>query len=61
MLRSFYRDENGQGMVEYILIIALIAIAVIAAVRTFGGKISGLFKSFGEKIENEGTQSLTSR
>jgi len=61
MLRTFYQDENGQGMVEYILIVALIAIAVIAAVRTFGGKISGLFNSFGQKIENEGNQSLNAK
>ena len=28
---DFLKDENGQGMVEYGLIIALIAIVVIAA------------------------------
>jgi len=26
-LRRFYEDESGQGMVEYILIIALVAFA----------------------------------
>ena len=31
MLRRWFKDEEGQGMVEYGLIIALIAIVVIAA------------------------------
>lgn len=29
---SFLKDENGQGMVEYALIVALIAIVVILAI-----------------------------
>lgn len=29
---TFFRDENGQGMVEYALIIGLIAVAIIFAV-----------------------------
>jgi pilus assembly protein Flp/PilA len=61
MFKKFFEDENGQGMVEYILIVALIAVAAIAAVKLFGGKISGLFNSFGEKIENEGSQALNKK
>lgn len=33
-------NQKGQGMTEYILIIALIAIAVIAAVKMFGHKVN---------------------
>ena len=33
---TFFRDENGQGMVEYALIIGLIAIVVILAVVLVG-------------------------
>jgi pilus assembly protein Flp/PilA len=33
---QFLADESGQGLVEYSLIIALIAIVVIAALRTLG-------------------------
>jgi Flp pilus assembly pilin Flp len=58
MSRASLKGNKGQGMVEYILIIALVAIAVIAAVRTFGGKISGAFGQFGDKIENEADNSL---
>lgn len=36
-------DENGQGMVEYGLIIALVAIALIAVLTTMEGSISNVF------------------
>ncbi len=37
------RDEEGQGMVEYGLIIALVALVVIAALVILGPRISSLF------------------
>jgi pilus assembly protein Flp/PilA len=36
-------EESGQGMVEYGLILALVAIVVIAALTTLGGKVGGIF------------------
>ena len=42
-LRSFFNDENGQGMVEYGLIIALVAVAVIAAVKLLAPAITDIF------------------
>lgn len=37
-MMKFIKDENGQGMLEYVLIIALVVIAVVAiivAVRNY--------------------------
>jgi len=42
--RLFVRDE-GQSMVEYGLIIALIAVVVVGALMLLGGDISNLFKN----------------
>lgn len=53
MLRKLWNDESGQGMVEYALIVALIAIIVIAGVKVFGGQISALFTDSQEQIQNE--------
>ncbi|HEY0602435.1 MAG TPA: hypothetical protein VGD58_05965 [Herpetosiphonaceae bacterium] len=39
MLRTFFAREHGQGLVEYSLIILLIAIAVIVAVTAFGQEL----------------------
>jgi pilus assembly protein Flp/PilA len=37
-IRDFWRDDSGQGLVEYALIIAVIAIVVIAALQLVGNK-----------------------
>ena len=37
------RSEDGQAMVEYALLIALIALAGIGAVQAFGLGVSGLY------------------
>jgi len=36
----FLKDESGQGLVEYALIIALVSIVAIAAMSTLGQKAS---------------------
>lgn len=38
-VRDFLFDENGQGMVEYGLIIALIALAAVLALGIFGNSV----------------------
>ena len=42
-MKNFFKDESGQGMVEYGLIIALVAVAVIAAVKLLAPAISDIF------------------
>ncbi len=44
------KSEEGQAMVEYGLIIALVAIAVIAALIILGPKIAGLFTNVSNNI-----------
>jgi len=51
MLKKFLKDESGQGMTEYILIVALIAIAAIVAVRLFGTKIAAAFQRQASTVE----------
>ncbi len=43
MLRSFFAKEEGQGLVEYALILVLIAIVVIAILGVLGNRVSGVF------------------
>jgi Flp pilus assembly pilin Flp len=54
MLKRLLLDEDGQTMTEYILIIALVAIAVFAVLRIFGGKIRALFQKASGKLEEAG-------
>ena len=44
------RDDRGATMVEYGLMVALIAIVAFASVTAFGGSVSGLFTSFNNLI-----------
>lgn len=40
ILRRLYKDEAGQGLVEYGLILALIAVVCISALILLGGKVN---------------------
>jgi len=42
-LKKMFRDQSGQGMVEYGLIIALVAIVVIGAMTLLGTEIGAVF------------------
>lgn len=44
------RDERGASLVEYALLLALIAVACIAAVTLLGGKASSKFSSVGSEL-----------
>ena len=48
--KKILADENGQGMVEYGLILGLIAVAAIAALVILGPKIKGIFDSVNSQI-----------
>ena len=44
------RDEEGQGLAEYALILALIAIVAIVALIFLGGAISGILNTVGTSV-----------
>jgi pilus assembly protein Flp/PilA len=49
-LLSFLREDDGQGLVEYALIIAVIAIAVIVAMIFLRGQIQNIFSNIGNNL-----------
>ena len=50
--KRFVREEEGQGLVEYALILGLIAIVAIAALTTAGNKISKGLETVSKSISN---------
>jgi pilus assembly protein Flp/PilA len=46
----FWTDELGQGLVEYALIIAVIAIAAIIAMIFLRDQISNIFSNIGNNL-----------
>jgi pilus assembly protein Flp/PilA len=51
----FTSTERGASMVEYILLVALIALAVIGAVSFLGGQITGTYNREGSSLSSAGT------
>jgi pilus assembly protein Flp/PilA len=49
-LSSILRKEEGQGLAEYALILALIAVIAIAALVFLGTQISSILSSIGDNI-----------
>ncbi|HAF17585.1 MAG: Flp family type IVb pilin [Thermacetogeniaceae bacterium] len=42
-VKRFFREETGQGMAEYGLILALVAVAVIAVLGLLGDQLVAIF------------------
>jgi pilus assembly protein Flp/PilA len=42
-LMNLFKSEEGQGLVEYALIIVLVAIAVVGALSLLGGTVNNTF------------------
>jgi len=49
-LNSMIRDEEGATMVEYGLLVALIALVALGAVKTIGTSLSTLFTNVGNSL-----------
>jgi Flp pilus assembly pilin Flp len=47
LLKFLHKDEAGQGLVEYALILVLLAFAAVVAVRTVANDIDSVFVGIG--------------
>ena len=47
----FAPKEKGQGLVEYAIILALVAIVVIAVMRLLGPKMGNVFSSINNSLD----------
>ena len=50
LIMLFAPKEKGQGLVEYAIILALVAIVVIAVMRLLGPKIGNTFSSINNSL-----------
>lgn len=50
-LNKIRRNEGGQGMAEYIIIVILVAIIVLVAIRLFGKSIFNQFNNATGEID----------
>jgi pilus assembly protein Flp/PilA len=42
-IQNFIREDDGQGMVEYGIILGLVSVLAIGALTLMGGDISGIY------------------
>ena len=49
-MRKFFKNESGATAIEYGLIAALIAVAIIGAVSTLGSETSSTFKAVSDAM-----------
>jgi Flp pilus assembly pilin Flp len=54
-LRRFLKDDSGQGMVEYILIIGLIVLFIIVALVVFKDSVVGFITKVRTWIDGQNT------
>ena len=52
LIRRFVREEEGQGLVEYALILGLIAVVAIAALSASGTSINAMFGALSGKLSD---------
>lgn len=49
-LRTFVRDDSGQDLLEYALLVALIALVAYVAVQAAGGSVQTIFQDIANKL-----------
>ena len=50
-LRSLISDEQGQDVIEYAVLAALIALVAVAAMHTFDKKLAKNYKQIGKQLK----------
>jgi pilus assembly protein Flp/PilA len=57
--QKFWNDEQGQGLVEYVLIIALVAIGLISIMLIFRNAIGNVFNKASVELNNAPANQFT--
>jgi Flp pilus assembly pilin Flp len=56
-LQNFWKDEQGQDLIEYTLLMAFVALASAALFLGAGGSIKGIWQNTNTQLANALTQS----
>ena len=51
MLMRFWKDEQGQDLIEYTLLIAFVCLATAALFVSSGGSLSGIWTSANSRLD----------
>ena len=56
LFSRFVSDESGATAIEYGLIAALVAVAIITALTTLGDGLTDIFEGVGDRLSEEATK-----
>ncbi len=48
---NLYRNQNGQSIVEYVILVALVSLVCVGATKTLGRKINAKIKDVNSLID----------
>jgi Flp pilus assembly pilin Flp len=51
-MKALFTNDEGQALIEYALVLALIAIVTIAALEALGGDLAGLLHRVGSQMSS---------
>jgi pilus assembly protein Flp/PilA len=54
-VNSFVRDEEGQDLIEYALLVALISLVCVVALTAAGSQVNGIFTKIKDKLTTANT------
>ena len=49
-IKTFVRDEEGQDLIEYALLVALISLVCVAALTTAGSQVNTIFENIKNRL-----------
>ncbi|HZI81619.1 MAG TPA: Flp family type IVb pilin [Vicinamibacterales bacterium] len=49
-LRNLLRNDSGQDLLEYALLVALIALVAVGAITTTGANVNSIFEAITEEL-----------
>lgn len=53
-MKKLLKDDRGANLVEYIILVGVVALLSIAAFKIFGGKVQQKIQEQGDKVEQIG-------
>jgi Flp pilus assembly pilin Flp len=54
-LKRFWREESGQDLIEYTLLLAFVALASASLFLSAGGSVAGIWTSASNQLSNAST------
>ena len=55
LVKRLIKEEEGQGMIEYVLIVAFISIVAIALIMGVGGKVNEIWTNTNDALGGTGS------